>query len=365
MKILHVVSALDNGGVERMLYNYLSDIEKKDLQFDFIVHEKKEGKIEKKLKEKGCIIYHVKPKKESILKNLKQIRRIIVQGNYDVVHCHQNFSSFTTLWIAKRNHVKIRIVHSHGCKPSKSWNGKAKEKIFRKLNKWNANYFFACGEDAAKWLYGNDWKENEKHIIMPNAIEVESFRYSPKAKENKKQKVLLHIGRFSPEKNQIFLVELMEYLKQKGKSQYKLILVGEGSTKAEIQKKVKEKNMEENIHFLGTRDDIGEIMSMSDIFLLPSKHEGFPVTVIEAQANGIPIICSENVPREVKLTNLVQFVTIQSIEEWGKEIEQIKIISTEDRVQYNEMLKNTIYNIKNQSIKYLKWLKEIEKEVNK
>lgn len=371
IKVLHIVSALDTGGVERILYNYITNIKSTNFTFDFIVHNKKEGKIEKELRQKGYNIYHVTPKKESLLKNIKEINKIMKQGKYDIVHCHQNFSSFIALLIAKKNDVNVRIIHSHGYNPEKNIIGKIKERILRFINKKSANYYFTCGEKAAEWLFGKNIFKEKNFYIMPNAIDIKKFRYQVEVKNkfkqiDKEKIIILHVGRFSSEKNHEFLVNIMEYMDREHKNQYQLILVGDGDKKKDIQQIVKENNLENNILFFNTCDNVNEIMSASDIFLLPSKNEGFPVTIVEAQANGMNILCSNNISNEVKLTDLVKFLPIESAKIWGEEIYKTKILDEDTRKKYNEKLRNTKYDIKTQSEKYAKLLNSIvEKEENK
>ena len=107
-------------------------------------------------------------------------------------------------------------------------------------------------------------------------------------------------------------------------------------------------------------------MSASDIFLLPSKNEGFPVTLVEAQASGLSILCSDNISKEVQITDLIKFLPIKSPEIWGEEIYKAKILDKETRKKYNEKLKGTKYDIKAQSKKYVELLNTIiEEEENK
>jgi hypothetical protein len=143
IRVLHVLSSLGGGGVESMLYNYYIHMNRDIIQFDFIVHGNKIGILEDKFKDLGSEIYRVKPKKEGLLQNLIQIRKIIYsQPKYDVVHCHQNLISFVPLYFAKKAGINTRIAHSHTTLSGKGVGGKLKDSVFRWFLKSNANQFF-------------------------------------------------------------------------------------------------------------------------------------------------------------------------------------------------------------------------------
>ena len=107
IKVLHIVSSLDSGGVENMLYNYYLNIGNSKIHFDFIVHGDNKGIIEKKVKNMGSAVFHVTPKKVSLKINMSEINKVIKDGNYDVVHCHQNFSNFSSLYLACKHKVPL------------------------------------------------------------------------------------------------------------------------------------------------------------------------------------------------------------------------------------------------------------------
>lgn len=322
IKVLHIVSELGGGGVESMLYNYYFHLERNKIHFDFIVHGDNKGVIEEKVEEMGSIVYHVTPKKISFKDNMSKIEDIIKNGDYDVVHCHQNFSNFFSLYLAWKHKVPVRISHAHGCKEVKSVAEKVKHGFLRLLNKCFSNYYFSCGLDAGKWLHGEAWTPNSKNILMNNAIDLTKFNFNQNIRDIyrdklgvKSKKILLHVGRFSDEKNQVFLVRVMKKLIQNNKD-YILFFVGDGATKDSIKDFVKAEGLQNNIQFLGLRNDIAELMSASDIFLLPSKNEGFPVTLVEAQATGIKVLVSNVITKETKLSDNIRFLPISSCSEW-------------------------------------------------
>ena len=188
IRVLHIVSALNTGGVEMMLKNYYKHLNHNKIHFDFIVHDKEKGEIEKYFLSQGSNIFHVTSKKESMIKNFNEINKIIKNNNYDIVHCHQNFYSFPGLISAKINGVKTRIMHSHGCQPTNNILKKAYFWMLRKICVLFATDYFACGEAAANWLYGTDFKK--KIYIMNNAIDLEKFKINQNSREEYRKNLI-------------------------------------------------------------------------------------------------------------------------------------------------------------------------------
>lgn len=330
IKVLHVVSSLGGGGVESMVYNYYTKFDRQLIQFDFIVHGDDIGMLEEKFQVMGSKIFHVTPKKISFMQNVKEINYVIQNGRYDVVHCHQNFSNFVPLLIAKKYNVPVRISHAHGCKTVMTTRELIKNYYLRLLNKLGANYFFSCGVGAGKWLHGMHWFPNGRNIILKNAIDTDKFSYSPEVRKGYRRKlnlddkiVLLHVGRFSEEKNHMFLLQLFHILSKHSKN-YILLFVGNGPTEGVIRKQVNDYGLNDQVRFLGVRTDVAEIMNAADIFLLPSKHEGFAITLLEAQATGMIAFASDTIPRETAVTNLIKYIPIENPSVWVDEVIKVQ-----------------------------------------
>src|SRR5690625_2196854 len=358
IKILHVVSSLNmGGGVQQLLYNYYKNMNSDKVQFDFIVHSEEIGYFEKKFKKFGSNIFHVTPKKQSIIKNFLEIKRIIQKGNYDVVHCHQDFSNAVPLFLAKTNSVPIRISHAHSNFRKQRFVKGLLNKFLRFINQYYGNYYFACSKEAGKWLHGRKWSgKRKKDFIMLNAINTHQFKFNPDIRTNYRdelgftdEKVVLHVGRFSKEKNHKFLLKLFNQLYNINDN-YKLLLVGSGPLKREIKELSNNLDSHKNIIFLGARSDIAEIMQASDIFLLPSTYEGFGMTAIEAQYSGLLTIVSDKVPRSTQISNLIKYLSLKNIDYW---IEEILAFDYNDR-NFN-LIKNK-YDAQHEACKYENWL---------
>jgi glycosyltransferase involved in cell wall biosynthesis len=233
------------------------------------------------------------------------------------------------------------------------------------MNLIGANYYFACGNNAGKWLFGKNWLTGNHYKIINNAIDTSSFSFDPIARKRMRSEynagehtVLLHVGRFSPEKNHIYLIKILSLLNRKCPGKYVLFLVGSGPLETEIHKLVKSMNLENAIYFMGNRENISDFMSMADIFLLPSLHEGFPVTLVEAQASGLQVIVSKSISKETRLTNNIKYLQNNSPSYWVKII--LENISTNyDRKKYSRIINEGGFDIEYQSRQYEKLLSEL------
>ena len=319
IRVLHVLSSLGGGGVESMLYNYYTHLNRDEIQFDFIVHGEKVGMLEEKFLEMGSKIYHVKPKKEGLLQNLSQIKRIIYsQPRYDVVHCHQNLMSFVPLYFAKKAGINARIAHSHTTFSGKGTGREFINSVFRFLLKINANQFFACSVDAAKCLFGEKKYIEDKVDIIPNAIDESFYRFNPLIRNKVRRElhiedkfVIGHVGRFSKEKNQKFVLQIFKEIYQLNKNSV-LLLIGDGELEQETKQLASSFSASKNIVFLGLRKDVNCILQAMDCFILPSLHEGFGIVLLEAQAAGLKCFASTAVPKETNVAGLVDFLELSA-----------------------------------------------------
>jgi glycosyltransferase involved in cell wall biosynthesis len=319
IRVLHVLSSLGGGGVESMLYNYYTHLNRDEIQFDFIVHGEKVGMLEEKFLEMGSKIYHVKPKKEGLLQNLSQIKRILYsQPRYDVVHCHQNLISFVPLYFAKKAGINTRIAHSHTTFSGKGTGREFINSVFRFLLKINANQFFACSVDAAKCLFGEKKYIEDKVDIIPNAIDESFYRFNPLIRNKVRRElhiedkfVIGHVGRFSKEKNQKFVLQIFKEIYQLNKNSV-LLLIGDGELEQETKQLASSFSASKNIVFLGLRKDVNYILQAMDCFILPSLHEGFGIVLLEAQAAGLKCLASTAVPKETNVAGLVDFLELNA-----------------------------------------------------
>ncbi len=346
MKVLAITSELDGGGVDRLLYDYCNGL-LDDVHFDFIVTSKIEGILEQPLKSLGCNIYRVSQLKEDFKGHQQQIEQIIKTGHYDIVHDHSGYKAWCNLSVAKKYGVKIRIAHSHLAFVSESFLGRIIRKISTVVTKHYATNLFACGNDAAKWMWGKKAFEKNRVYIMKNAILAEKFSFSSAKRDGLRKElglenkfVIGNVARITYQKNQEFLVDAFAEIK-KTRNDAVLLLVGRGDAEEKIKKQVSDLGLNDSVIFTGVRNDVPDLLNVMDVFVLPSRFEGLPVTLVEIQANGLPAVISDSVTKEMTISTEFDFLPLAlGSVEWAKTIEM------KCRTDSKNAIKNSKYDLR-------------------
>lgn len=289
----------------------------------------------------------------------KAIKRFLKNNNVDVIHIQSGsiYALLNIAKIAKKYNVKKIIVHSHCAGNNKNLMYRLiKAKSDKHIDKY-VDYYFACSHLAAKWKFPNDIINNKLYTIIKNGIDLDSFKFSIDIRRKYRNEfniddyfVLCNVGRFSIQKNHDFILKLNQKLKNEG-FKFKCILVGSGELKEQILNKIKELDMQDYYIILENRSDVCNIMMASDCFILPSLYEGLAVTSIESQATGLPTLCSSSITSETNISDLISFISIDSVNEWVEKIVSIKN-EKYDRFKYEEIVKKAGYDAKS-SAEYL------------
>jgi len=358
VRVLHIVSVMNHGGIENLLMNIYRNINRNEIQFDFLVTREEKGIFDEEIKELGGKIYNIPHvSKKGYFKYKKIVDGFLEEkkDEYKVIHCHMNTWAGFFLPLAKKNNIPVRIAHSHTSDYRMTFKNFPKfliKKYHSLFISSNSTHFFACSKKAGEWLYGENIKKNKIKVIN-NAVKAEKFEYDEgiaikKRKElsiNKNQFVIGHVGNFSYAKNYQFLIDIFKEIHKKYSSAV-LCLVGSGKLEKKIKNKVKSLNIEESVKFLGLRNDVNQLLMSFDVFLFPSRYEGLPVTLIEAQAAGLKIIASDTITKEVRITDLIRFVSLnKSSENWADNVLDLKDYDY-DRNYYQEIV-DAEYDIKN------------------
>lgn len=328
LRILHVVVNMNRGGAETLIMNLYRNINRSNVQFDFLTC--KEGEYDKEIESMGGKIHRI-PYISDVghFKYVKELDKFFyAQKDYKVVHSHLDKMSGLVLRSAKKVGIPIRISHSH--------NTSSEGGMAAKTYKWyvghfipsNATNLFACSNRAAEWLFKD---RSLSTAIIKNGIESERFSFSLTTRIEVRKELNLdnnvfmlgHVGRFSHQKNHTYLIDVFAKF-HKVHNESVLVLVGDGPLRPGIEKKVMDLKLKDKVKFIGIRSDIHRLLQAFDVFVFPSLHEGLPVSLIEAQGSGVSCLISDNISNEVDLgSNLVEFIPLHDKNKWVKKIMDI------------------------------------------
>lgn len=306
-KIIRVAQVIGNagaGGVEACIMNYYKAIDKTKVQFDFFVEQESVIINKKDVESMGGKVIII-PSYKNVFKYLKMLEKLFKEGNYDIVHSNMNAISVFTLKAAKKAGIKVRIAHSHSTSNYREFMKTIIKNILRPFSKVYATDYFACSEKAGRWLFGNKTFNEGKVTIIPNAIDIEKFKFDEiKRKEIRKKYnindndfVIGHVGRFVKQKNHKFLIKLF-YEVKKERPYSKLLLVGDGPLRSKIETMVNKLNLQDSVIFCGVQEHTEWYYNAMDCFAFPSLYEGLGMAVVEAQNNGIDCVVSKEVPND-------------------------------------------------------------------
>ena len=317
IRVAHVMGKMVGGGVEQVVMNYYTHIDRSRVQFDFIVDEDSTLVPRDEIDLLGGHIFMVPPYQHPFAYQKALIPLFREQG-WRIVHSHVNTLSVFPLCAAWRAGVPVRIAHSHATA--------GKGEFVRNMLKYSlrplANLFptnrLACSEYAGRWLF------NSAHYdVLVNAFDIEGFRFSESARMKFRQSygiddkavVFGHAGRFAPPKNQATLIRLFAQVSAR-RPEAVLVLAGQGPDLDKCIELAKEFSIENKVVFPGQCSDMAAFYSGIDIFLLPSTYEGLGLALIEAQASGLPCLASSSVSQEANPTREVAFAAYDDESAW-------------------------------------------------
>lgn len=352
IKILMVLISTGMGGAENFALNVVRNIDRKKFQVDFAVTTYKESDIiYQECKKCGCNFF-VLPR--FLIYNyfwyVKSWRTFLSKHPYDIVYGHTTGSASIYLGVAKECGIKT-IAHCHSAGFRGNWLHQFAKWIFTRNINNVSDYKFACSDKAAKHLYGKDFKKNSYYYNIPNAIDVNKYIFNTEIRKRIRSKYTIdertfvcgHIGSFSPVKNHKFLLEIFqEVLKHRPNS--KLLCCGGGVLLSDIRAKASQMGIAEKVIFAGIVSNPHEYMMAMDCFIFPSFFEGFPISALEAQATGLPLVMNDVISKEVDLAPIILRTDLSQPASYWAEL--VLSVHSENREHYNEIIANTKYNIK-------------------
>lgn len=320
------------GGVENFLLNYISHFNFNIFQIDLISNTENPV-FEEEFKRLGCNVYKVCSKRKNPFQFRKDMQKIFESNHYDIMWANLcGLANIDYLKYAQKYDVPIRIVHCHS---GSNMFGVLKGYLHL-INKHKiesvGTHYWACAYQAAQWFYPKNILSHKNFSIVNNAINTNKFLFNERIRDQYRKKLNLNdkfvigcIGRLSYKKNIDFLIQIMNELKDVERNIH-LLIIGGGDLEDKLRERVRILKLDQNVSFLGVRDDIPQLLQAIDVFVMPSLVEGLPVSAVEAQAAGVHCLMSDTITTEIKITTLVKFLPIKGDEAIQKWIEAILML---------------------------------------
>lgn len=322
IRVAHVMGKMIGGGVEQMVMNYYRHIDRDRVQFDFLVDADSTLVPREEIELLGGRVFDVPPY-QRLAAYERELKHLFREKGWLIVHSHINALSIFPLRAAKRAGVPVRIAHSHSTSGGNDLVKNAMKALLRPFANVYPTQRAACSTHAGEWLFGG----KADFMVIPNAIDLGNFRFCPIRRAAVRQEfgfadsqlVVGHIGRFSPQKNQAFLVRAFA-LVAKRRSDARLLLVGEGRQRAEVEELAASTCPKGSVIFLGQVDDVADLYQAFDVFCLPSEYEGLGMVAVEAEASGLPCVLSAAVPKEADPAGTATFLSTNDSGLWADAI---------------------------------------------
>lgn len=365
IRVLQHVRILDSGGIEAFIFANLRAIDRSKVNFDFLVTRDQKEFYDDELVNLGCnkIVLNYKHSKNGVVNPIRQAVAFYKfckenKEKYRVIHFQSiGANGFLDIIAASLAGIKWRIAHSHianDIKPSHTSKSKSagffrkkivllRQGMIRKFVTHFSTQYFGCSKMACEWMFTK--KVNDKGLtrVVNNPINVSKFVFSKEDRESIRKElgvenktVIGHIGRFVYSKNHMFLLETFSEIVKKNKDVV-LVLVGGGALKTDIEQKIDDLGIRDNVILYGETSEVYRVYNAFDFFLFPSHYEGLGIVLVEAQANGLPVIASDTIPKEVKITDNFEFLSLDiGSQKWADKvldrINEKRVLSNPEKV---------------------------------
>lgn len=323
-KVLVIAAKLNIGGAEKVAADIGFYADSAKYRVHYVVFGTEIGAYEPELEAAGCVIHHLPEPAAGYLQYLKNLKALIRRYHYDVIHAHTMFNIGWAMLAGKLWGVPVRVSHAHSALGErKSLKVQLYELAMRTLICTCATDFVACGVQAGERLYGKRLFQKRGKLIL-NGIDTRRFAFDGDTRAIMRAKLGLedrfiigHAGHLAAVKNQAFLLERMPEILQRCPNAF-LLLLGEGDDRPMLEEKIRMLQLQNHVRLTGNVRNVQEYLCAMDVFAFPSLYEGMPLSIIEVQANGLPCVISDRVPRDVFLTDLLQPLPLEQPEAWTK-----------------------------------------------
>lgn len=353
--ILHVLGSTNLGGAESRIMDLYRHIDRECVQFDFLVHSACEGYFDKEITKLGGRIYRVPRFRLYNYFSYHRACKKFFDGHHDfhVVQGHMTSTASIYLPLAKKSGVPVTVAHARSAGVDKGMKGIITGWLRKNLHK-KADYLFTCSEIAGISVFGKKAVESGRTIFIPNAINCSDFAYDmEKRKELRKELglegtyVIGHVGRFHYAKNHEYLLHIFAELSKNGNKDYRLLLIGEGNGMSNAKQLARELQIDNKVIFAGNKANVYDYYQVMDYFVYPSRYEGLPGTVVEAQTAGLRCLMSDTICKEVAVTGLVKTMSVKVAPRVWAEV--IQNTETYDRVSHLKEIQEAGFDVSAQA----------------
>lgn len=309
VRVLHVLHSMNCGGAETLLMHLYRGMDREKVQFDFLVNVFDEMYYEREILSRGGRIYRMPfLTKTTPPVYMHALTKFFKAHPYRIVHSHLETTTGIILGAAKRAGVPVRIAHSHNSRFTRVGLAAVPENLFKSWCRSrivpNATHLFGCSDEANRWLYGRHAGES---TLVNNGIDVAACAFCEETRAQKRRELGLgdemvfgHVGRFNDQKNHAFLIDAFARY-HASHPQGRLLLAGEGVLQGAIERQVRDAGLDGSVSFLGLRSDVPQLLQAMDCFVMPSKFEGLPLSLVEAQAAGLACLVADTVSPQSNL----------------------------------------------------------------
>ena len=316
-RVLIIGMTPEKGGRETFLMDLYRRIDRSKIQFDFInTNPDKNPAFMDEIQEMGGMILYVPMLRYGPIAHYRTLNRIFSEGHYHAVYYNANsfLKNADIFRIAARHHVPLRILHSHNSSDL------IRQPLYQKIREHRAKvaieryvtHYFSCSTEAGKWMFG----EQTPFTVINNGIDTERFEYRPETREQLRsahainnKKIYGTVARIHPEKNPFFLLDVF-YEIHRIQPESVFWHIGGGYLEPELREKIAHLGLEDSFLLLGRKDNVEDYLNAMDLFLLPSIHEGFPITLVEAQTSGLRCLIADTITADVDLTGNITFLPL-------------------------------------------------------
>lgn len=324
-RILQILTAMNRGGAESMVMNYYRTLDRSRYQFDFLVNREARGDFDEEIESMGGRIFRSMPIRPwTYPQYFSWLNKFFREhaGEFVAVHGHIQENSGFSLKYAKKYGVRNLVSSSHIANMGIDY-----KFLFRQFGKLWTNHYavtkLACGQKAGEFLYGQ-----RPFKILHNAIDTRQYVINEASREAVRTSVgaspdtvvIGNVARLNPQKNHQFILDVFAKVLKRQPNAL-LLLVGEGELESRLKNQANHLGINDKVRFMGLRSDVNDVLQAFDVFFMPSLFEGLPVSVIEAQAAGLPCVLSDAVDHQTDITGQVQFYPLtMSHEEWANRL---------------------------------------------